>query len=167
MKLALLPADTVVFVDANIFAYHFARFSPMAEVCTAFLQRSIRGELQLITSSIVVSEVLHRSIVYEAATTLSVPRQGLVTYLKNHPDVIKELKQHQGIASSLAKMKVDIKPVDHIDSHGSKRFRRDYGLMTNDSLVLAVMKRHKVTDLATNDRDFGRVSEIKVWTPAP
>jgi predicted nucleic acid-binding protein len=30
----------------------------------------------------------------------------------------------------------------------------DYGLMTNDSLIVAVMQDHKLVHLATNDRDF-------------
>jgi predicted nucleic acid-binding protein len=54
-----------------------------------------------------------------------------------------------------------------VELHSSKRYRRDYGFMTNDSLVLAVMKRHKVIHLATNDQDFERVPDIKVWTPTP
>jgi predicted nucleic acid-binding protein len=38
--------------------------------------------------------------------------------------------------------------------HQSKQFRTDYGLMTNDSLIVAVMQDHKLVHLATNDRDF-------------
>ena len=90
-----------------------------------------------------------------------------VEYLQRHPDFVKTLKKHLPVPSDLARMEVDIKPVDHVDLHGSKRFRRDYGFMANDSLVLAVMKRHKVIHLATNDRDFEGVVEIKVWAPAP
>lgn len=91
----------------------------------------------------------------------------MITHLKNHPDVIKGLNQHLAIVSELGRMEVDIKPVDHVDLHGSNRFRRDYGFMANDSLVLAVMKRHKVVHLATNDRDFERDPNIKVWVPTP
>ncbi len=165
MKLGLLPAGSVVFADANILAYHFTRVTPTADLCTAFLRRAAGGEIRAITSSMVVAEVIHRAIVYEAARTLSVPKEALITYLKGHPDVIQGLSQHLDVASELARMKVDIKPVDHVDLHGSKRFRREYGLMTNDSLVPAVMKRHKIIHLATNDRDFERVSGIRVWRP--
>lgn len=49
--------------------------------------------------------------------------------------------------------------------HASKHFRDDYGLLTDDSITLAVMRRHGLTDLASNDEDFRRVSGIRLWTP--
>lgn len=49
--------------------------------------------------------------------------------------------------------------------HGSRRYRDDYGLLTADSLLLAVMERHKLGDLVTNDEDFQRVPGIRVWMP--
>ncbi len=49
--------------------------------------------------------------------------------------------------------------------HTSKRFRDEYGLLTDDSITLAVMRRHNLTDLASNDEDFHRVAGIRLWTP--
>ena len=46
-----------------------------------------------------------------------------------------------------------------------RQFRDTYGLLTNDSIILAVMSRYKIADLATNDRDFRRVPSIRVWAP--
>ncbi|MFQ5854822.1 MAG: PIN domain-containing protein [Anaerolineae bacterium] len=34
-----------------------------------------------------------------------------------------------------------------------------------DSIILAVMERHKLIHLITNDSDFERVPSIKVWMP--
>jgi predicted nucleic acid-binding protein len=130
------------------------------------MERSAKGEVRAITSTIVVAEALHRMMIVEA-----VEKRGFDTareaaeYLQNHPDFVKTLKKHLPVPSDLARMKIDIKPVDHVDLHNSKRVRRDHGFMTNDSLVLAVMKRYKVIHLATNDRDFERVPDIKVWAP--
>ena len=49
--------------------------------------------------------------------------------------------------------------------HASKRYRDDYGLLTDDSIILPVMRRHGLTDLASNDKDFRRVTGIRLWTP--
>ena len=38
-------------------------------------------------------------------------------------------------------------------------------MLTNDSIILAVMRRHKLVHMVTNDDDFKRVSGIKVWMP--
>jgi len=42
-------------------------------------------------------------------------------------------------------------------------FMKRYHLMSNDAI--ATMKRLGITNIATNDPDFGRVDWIKVWEP--
>ena len=38
-------------------------------------------------------------------------------------------------------------------------------LMSNDAMHVATMKRHGITNIATNDLDFERVEWIKIWKP--
>ena len=38
-------------------------------------------------------------------------------------------------------------------------------VFSDDSLIVAVMRRHGLKDLASNDKDFKRVREIRLWTP--
>ena len=167
MTLRNVPSRTKIFLDTNVLVFHFTRAHPLSEDCTGLLQRIASRELVGITSAIVVAELLHRMMVVEA-----VERKGFQTsretveYLQATPDFVKTLQKHHGIPSALARMRIDIKLVDHIDLHTSKRFRQEHGFMTNDSLVLAVMKRYRIDDLATNDPDFQQVSQIQVWTPA-
>ncbi|MCZ7362147.1 MAG: PIN domain-containing protein [Candidatus Methanoperedens sp.] len=49
----------------------------------------------------------------------------------------------------------------------SRALRKEFGLMTNDSLNLQVMKINDLNDIATNDSDFSRVEWLKVWNPEP
>jgi predicted nucleic acid-binding protein len=42
-----------------------------------------------------------------------------------------------------------------------------HGLLTNDSITLAVMDSLGITDLATNDDDFNAVQWLTVWKPRP
>ena len=53
----------------------------------------------------------------------------------------------------------------HILVHESCWARQKYGLMANDSLIVAFMRKHHIRHLVTNDEDFKRVSDIKVWLP--
>jgi predicted nucleic acid-binding protein len=39
--------------------------------------------------------------------------------------------------------------------------------MVNDSLIVAVMQRERITFLATNDPDFGRVPGLAIRIPTP
>ncbi|HEC86384.1 MAG TPA: PIN domain-containing protein [Thermoplasmatales archaeon] len=42
---------------------------------------------------------------------------------------------------------------------------RTYNLMATDAMHVSVMKKHGITNIATNDSDFERVDWIKVWKP--
>ena len=55
--------------------------------------------------------------------------------------------------------------VTYREIHNSKQFGDGYYMLTNDSVILAVMRRHKLMRLVTNDDDFKRVPGIKVWLP--
>jgi predicted nucleic acid-binding protein len=47
----------------------------------------------------------------------------------------------------------------------SQEMKRRYGLLSNDSLALQIMKDMKIKNLASNDADFGRVDFIKLYKP--
>jgi hypothetical protein len=38
-------------------------------------------------------------------------------------------------------------------------------LLTNDAITLAVMKRYHLRNIATNDPDFERVTDLLIWKP--
>jgi len=47
----------------------------------------------------------------------------------------------------------------------SAAISQSQGLLTNDALIVALMQRHGISHLATNDDDFDRVPGITVWKP--
>jgi len=60
MKLDEIKTGSEVFVDSNIFIYHFTGVS---DECGNFLNRCEQGDLTAITSVNVILEVLHRLII--------------------------------------------------------------------------------------------------------
>ena len=56
-------------------------------------------------------------------------------------------------------------PITYRDLHASRQSREQFGLLVNDSLIVAVMQRERITTLATNDPDFTRVPGLDVRTP--
>ncbi len=163
-NLSKLPSGTRIFADANLLAYVFTHDDELARASAAFLARATRQEIEIVTSVLVVSEVIHRVMVAEAIRQHHVTPREAIHFLKAHPDVIKSLREHLTIPSRLRnRYGINILPVTHIELHASRRVRAEYGLMTNDSLVVAVMQRNKLVHLATNDPDFERVREIQVW----
>lgn len=67
-----LPDGTAVFLDANIFVYHFSGPTTYTAPCAQLLQHIETGGLSGFTSTLVVAETLHRLMIIEAVATLKV-----------------------------------------------------------------------------------------------
>jgi predicted nucleic acid-binding protein len=52
-----IPARSRVFIDSNIFIYHFLDLS---EDCSNLLERAERREIRAYASTVVLGEVLHK-----------------------------------------------------------------------------------------------------------
>jgi predicted nucleic acid-binding protein len=68
-----IEAGAAVFIDANIFLYHYAGIS---EDCTEFLGRCASGELKGTTAAHLVAEVLHRAMIMEAMAKNLAPKSN-------------------------------------------------------------------------------------------
>lgn len=165
MSLSQIPAGTRVFFDANVQAYHFLQVEPLAQICHVLFRRIARREIEAFTSVGVAADVIHRAMVTEAVTKFGLQSSEVVSYLKTHPQAVRELQQYKTIPHGFTLARIHILNVTYKEIHNSKQFRDEYGMLTNDSIILAVMRRHKLVHLVTNDDDFKRVSGIKVWMP--
>ena len=165
MPISGIPAGERVFLDANVQVYHFLQVEPLAQICRALFRRIARREIEAFTSADVAADVIHRAMVTEAVAKLGLQPGDAVSYLKAHPQAVRELQQYKTIPHEFTLARIHILAVTYREIHNSKQFRDEYGMLTNDSVILAVMRRHKLVHLVTNDDDFKRVSEIKVWLP--
>src|SRR5438067_7294822 len=77
-----------LFLDANIFVYHFGPHATFTLACTDLLERVGRQELQGYTCARVLSDVAHRLMTLEAITALNRPAAGIGSYLKKHPAAV-------------------------------------------------------------------------------
>lgn len=165
MLLSQIPAGSRVLCDANIMVYGMLQAEPFAAVCRAFLQRTARREITVYIAASSAADVIHRAMVSEAITRFGLKSREAVSYLKAHPNAVRELQRYKDVLRDFTRFRVIILDITYREIHGSRRYRDDYGLLTADSLLLAVMERHKLSDLVTNDEDFQRVPGIRVWMP--
>ena len=70
-----------------------------------------------------------------------------------------------GVWKGVPPLQEDLLPLTYRDLHASRQYREQHGLLTNDSLIIAVMQRERIQLLATNDLDFERIPGIAVRTP--
>ena len=163
--LSQIPLGSKVFIDANIFIYHFGGDGNISDACTEFLLRVEERDVEAFTSTIILSEVLHRLMIVEAIEKYELPLRGIVRYLKEHPDIVMTLEKYSIAPEKIYQMNVAILAVTLQDFLGSRGIRDSYGLLTNDSTSVSIMERFGITDIATNDSDFERVSGVRIWKP--
>ena len=162
MSLADLRDGDRVFIDANIFIYHFGGRS---QECKALLERCARRTLLGYTATPVLAEVLHRRMVAEAIAKGLVTARTAVRKLGEAPEVVKQLTQYQDDVSKIPHMHLTILPLTLEIVQASAEVRKDEGLLTNDSFVVAFMREQGLTQLATANGDFDRVGGIAIYKP--
>lgn len=159
------PDHSEVFVDANIFVYHFSGPTEYTDSCTQFLQRIEEASLSGLTSVLILAETLHRLMIIEAATTLHIEPKQVLRHLKAHPLDVRKLTEHLTVVEKIQAFGVKILSLDIDDVLSSNAIKKECGLLTNDAINLALMRRHHIKHIATNDPDFGRVGDLVVWKP--
>lgn len=162
MKLDEIKAGSEVFIDANILIYHFTGAS---DECCAFLNRCEQGDLTAMTSANVILEVLHRLMMVEAVRKNLVKPPNIIKKLRKNPSKVRELNDYFVNTQKISEMGVEIKPVTFETIVKSQMIRLVYGLMVNDSVIVAGMREEGVKFLATNDKGFEKVDEIMPCSP--
>jgi predicted nucleic acid-binding protein len=75
------------------------------------------------------------------------------------------LIEHIKVPGKIHTLGIKTLPIDIDDILKSNEIKREFGLLTNDAITLAVMKRHHLRNIATNDPDFERVTDLVIWKP--
>ena len=163
MTLADLQNGDRIFIDANIFIYHFGGQSLE---CKAFLERCARRELLGCTATLILGEVLHRLMVAEAVAKGLVSGGRTVRKLGESPELVRQLTQYHDNISNILRMNLTVLDLTTEVVRKSAEIRKEEGLLTNDSLVVAHMREQRLTKLATANGDFDRIDSIEVYKPA-
>ena len=148
-----LPDGSLSFVDTNVLVYHFVenpRFSPE---CREYLRR-------------VVADAVHKVMAEEARLVHGLD-SGAIRFLQRHPAEITKLGAFVEATKQLERLPIRLVPVDLTIIRQSAELAQQRGLLTNDAIIVALMQRHGISHLATNDDDFDRVPGIQVWKPRP
>jgi predicted nucleic acid-binding protein len=162
LTLDRVPGGTRVFVDSTVFVYHFTGASAQ---CRQFLERSERRELRALTSALVVAEVTHRLMMSEALSLGLVTAGNLARKLRERPELVRQLSLYREQVEKIPMMGVDILRVDLGVLLRAAELRSAYGLMTNDSIVAAGALAAGVDQIASADRDFAALAELRLYAP--
>jgi len=156
-----LPAGTHLFLDANIFIYAFLGHSSQ---CRNLLGHCASEQVFGITILEVINEVTHRLMVAEALGT-GVIKRDRVRDLRGKRREIAKLTEYWAQTSAIFGLNILVLPSDEARLYQAQNVRSRYGLLTNDSLILAAMEESGVDSLATRDSDFDHISDIQIYKP--
>ena len=91
MKLEQVNIGSEIFIDSNIFIYHFTNVS---EECSRFLERCEDKEIKGFTSVNVLLEVLHRLMMVEVVKKELLSPPDLVKKINKNPEIVKQLNKY-------------------------------------------------------------------------
>lgn len=163
MKLTELKSGDTVFIDANIFLYHFTGAS---KECKEFLKRCEANDLFGVTGVTVMAEVCHRLMIAEAIQQKHITSTKPAQQLQNKPEVIKRLSEYSAQLMNITSWGIKlIYPPEDIFIK-SQIYRTQFGFLTNDSFIPVYMALANTDKLATNDRAFSNIPSLSLYLPS-
>ncbi|MFQ6061936.1 MAG: type II toxin-antitoxin system VapC family toxin [Methanosarcinales archaeon] len=169
-----LPIGSIVFIDSNIFIYVALEDIRYKDICKEFLRKVNDGKYNAVISAVVISEVFHVVLLAELAELFNISQKEVVRLIKSNPIFIvanaptamsSAKKPWQAVEDIKNINNISILEIGYYEVDYASPISKQYNLLMNDSLHLAVMKKHGIQDIATNDSDFDRVDNIQVWKP--
>lgn len=168
-SLTSYPADEPIFVDANIFLFHAFGDERYAAAATAFLARIENQEIEALTSSLVIDEVLFKILVQEAAAHLAKPTIWNIKRVMRDADfrqvVYAPVLQYRAYLEGLMFLGLNVVEVTGAQMLDGVDIGASEGLLITDAAHLAVMRSLNLRHLATDDKDLRNVPGILLWTP--
>jgi len=161
-----IPASASLFIDANTFVYHFMPHPTLGIACANLLARIKRGELFAATSTHVLNDVAHRVMTTEAVAKLGWPVAGIAQRLRKHPAEIMRLSLFRKAIDDVNQFGVRIVVPPASINTAATAVSQQYGLLSGDALIVAIMQQFGLASIASHDADFDRVPWITRYSPA-
>lgn len=163
-SLSSIPTGSWVAIDTNILVYANQGRSPE---CAGFLGRCVNGDLQGVVPAPMVAELVHALMLIEARENHWIERANPARSLAERPDLVRRLARYEIQTREFLGIGLRIEPVGAADFLEGLRVQKESGLLTNDSLLLAVARRLGCEAVATADQGIASAAGFDVYSPGP
>jgi len=153
-----------VYIESNILIYNALAHPEYGDSCRRFLERGLRKEFEILTSGLTIDEIAF--IAFKTKVEEEHPRENVVRFLKNNPDVVKSLSAEVNMIIDNVLTIATIVDVTKLDIGYMQRFMEEFGLLPRDAIHLAVTHNLGISSFASNDSDFERVDWLKPYKPS-
>jgi len=158
-----ISAGSLCVVDTNVLLYAEQGVTPQAQ---RFIRRCASGELKAVLPQTVWQELAHKLMLAEAMMRGLTSGGNPAARLAAKPEAIRGLSLYKAKVKSLLDLGFSFEPCQLGDlTERAFALQEQYGLLTNDAVVLAVALRLKADALVSSDKSFRGVAEIEVHYP--
>ena len=112
-----------------------------------------------------VGEVAHALMVVEAVSLPGWGLSNLPKRLKKQPGTVQQLTLFQKAVEEIFQSRLRVLPIRPDLLLKATGLSRQFGLLVNDALVVAIMQDQGLSALASQDTDFDRVPGITRYAP--
>jgi predicted nucleic acid-binding protein len=161
MNLQDIVNGSTVLIDTNVLLYARNHRSPR---CRELLLRCEQGVVNGVITLPTIAEFSHRCMIQEAQSN------GLVganpaRALSDRPELVRQLSAYAESVRDLLDCALVVAESHAADFLVALELQKQHGLLTNDSLNLAIARRHGIKDIATADKSFDKVPGLIVYQP--
>lgn len=150
-------------VDTNVLLYAEEEASIQAQ---RFIQRIARQEITGTLPQTVWQELCHKLMLAEALALGVASSSRPAQKLAGNREAVQRLGLYRDKIKALATMGFGFEPCSRPDfMESALDYQEKYGLLTNDSVILAIAVRLKADALVTADQALLPVQEIAVFHP--
>ena len=162
MKLDIIPADSDIFIDSNIFTYHLLGHKRYRDSVKNFLIKIESGIYSGYINEVVVSEVYHNFIRVKICDKFNIQPVEFIRFIKSNPEAIAEVDLSK--VTAILSMK-NIQLIHNIKIGMVEENMSKYNLLSSDAIHVSSCKVQNIEYMATNDSDFERVDFLNLWMP--
>ncbi len=164
MNLDDIPGGSLCVIDTNVLLYAEQGASLQAQ---RMLRRVERGDLLGVLPQPVWQELTHKLMLAEALMLGHIGSGNPARQLASKPDVVRRLSLYRDKIKALATLGLGFEPCTKADLIDMALELQDrYGLLTNDSVILAIAMRIDADALVSPDARFQASQDIRVFAPS-
>lgn len=156
-----LSTGDSVFLDANTLVYHYQPHPIHGQACSQLLSRIEQQDLRGYTATHVLSELGHRLMMVEASSLSGWTAGKIKLRLRQHPAALANLTQFRRAIEALLQSRIAVLTISPAQVAAATAISQRHGLLSNDALIIAIMREQGLANLASSDADFDRVTGIR------
>lgn len=122
------------------------------------------GEILGFINGRIVDEVFHKLMMIEISKKYKIGFRDALTYIKVNPEVLREFQKPKSIIEDILTFeRVKVLEIDR--KMVSQALKFSDTLLFSDAIHVSCCKIYGITNMATNNSDFERISFLDIWKP--